>query len=161
MELVRKTIQNDNFKSLLSLSFGSALAIALDRSGSMDEERAAVEAQITEIIKLVSTGKTPWKKLLDLNTPKINKLLDSKCQRIVHHLLFFILSEKFVNRNWTKQWTSFVLKGQLILKENCQAMNSSKKRTNEFIFYYYATCVCSFFGRNWRLQKGISKLSDI
>ena len=63
MELVRKTIQNDNFKSLLSLSFGSALAIALDRSGSMDEERAAVEAQITEIIKLVSTGKTPWKKL--------------------------------------------------------------------------------------------------
>ena len=45
--------------SLLSLSFGSALAIALDRSGSMDEERAAVEAQITEIIKLVSTGKTP------------------------------------------------------------------------------------------------------
>ena len=63
MELVRKTIQNDNFKSLLSLSFGSALAIALDRSGSMDEERSAVQAQITEIIKLISSGNTLFKKL--------------------------------------------------------------------------------------------------
>ena len=26
-----------------------------------------------------------------------------------------------------------VHKGQLILKENCQAVNSSKKRTNEFV----------------------------
>ena len=26
------------------------------------------------------------------------------------------------------------VKGQLILKANCQAVNSSKKRTNEFIF---------------------------
>ena len=25
-------------------------------------------------------------------------------------------------------------KGQLILKANCQAVNSSKKRTNEFVF---------------------------
>ena len=29
---------------------------------------------------------------------------------------------------------STVVKGQLILKANCQAVNSSKKRTNEFIF---------------------------
>ena len=27
-----------------------------------------------------------------------------------------------------------LVKGQLILKANCQAVNSSKKRTNEFIF---------------------------
>ena len=27
-----------------------------------------------------------------------------------------------------------VLKGQLISKANCQAVNSSKKRTNEFVF---------------------------
>jgi hypothetical protein len=26
------------------------------------------------------------------------------------------------------------IKGQLVLKANCQAVNSSKKRTNEFIF---------------------------
>ena len=52
MELVRKTIQNENFKSLLDLSYGSALAIALDTSGSMEDERAAVLAEITEIIVL-------------------------------------------------------------------------------------------------------------
>ena len=28
----------------------------------------------------------------------------------------------------------YVLKGQLISKANCQAVNSSKKRTNEFVF---------------------------
>ena len=45
-------------------------------------------------------------------------------------------------------------KGQLISKANCQAVNSSKKRTNEFVFKNLE------FGRKWRLQKGISKLSD-
>ena len=39
-------------------------------------------------------------------------------------------------------------KGQLISKANCQAVNSSKKRTNEFIFTMYATCFRSFF---WRI----------
>ena len=28
----------------------------------------------------------------------------------------------------------YIAKGQLISKANCQAVNSSKKRTNEFIF---------------------------
>ena len=55
-----------------------------------------------------------------------------------------------------------VTKGQLISKANCQAMNSSKKRTNEFVFTtYYATCLHSFFGRNWSEQKDISKLTDL
>ena len=36
-----------------------------------------------------------------------------------------------------------------------------KKQRNEFIFYNYATCFRSFFGRHWRLKKGISKLSDL
>ena len=36
-------------------------------------------------------------------------------------------------------------KGQLISKATCQAVNSSKKQTNEFIhFYYYATHFRSF-----------------
>ena len=30
-----------------------------------------------------------------------------------------------------------VIKGQLILKANCQAVNSSKKRMNEFVFTMY------------------------
>ena len=39
-------------------------------------------------------------------------------------------------------------KGQLILKANCQAVNSSKKRMNKFVFMYCAMCFRSFFGRN-------------
>ena len=41
-------------------------------------------------------------------------------------------------------------KGQLISKANYQALNSSKKQTNELRtrFYYYATCFRLFFGRN-------------
>ena len=35
------------------------------------------------------------------------------------------------NLRWTK---IFLSKGQLISKENCQAVNSSKKWTNEFLF---------------------------
>ena len=50
-------------------------------------------------------------------------------------------------------------KGQIISKANCQAMNSSKKRTNEFVFTYYARSFRSFFGRNWRHKKDISKLT--
>ena len=34
----------------------------------------------------------------------------------------------------TKFWCILPLKGQLISKENCQAEDSSKKRTNEFVF---------------------------
>ena len=56
MELVRKTIQNENFKSLLDLSFGSALAIALDTSDSMSNEKDAVLAEIIEIINAIRHG---------------------------------------------------------------------------------------------------------
>ena len=43
-------------------------------------------------------------------------------------------------------------KGQLISKANCQAVNSSKKQTNEFVLLLCD--VFSFvFGRNWRNQK--------
>ena len=49
-------------------------------------------------------------------------------------------------------------KGQLILKANFEFF----RKTSEWIcFYYYATCFYSFFGRNWRLRKGIWKLSDL
>ena len=44
------------------------------------------------------------------------------------------------------------IKGQLISKANCQAVNCSKTGTNEF--------VC-FFGRNLSQQKDISKLTDL
>ena len=52
-------------------------------------------------------------------------------------------------------------KGQLILNAYRQAVNSSKKLNEWIHFYLYATCFRSFLGRNGRLQKGISKLSDL
>ena len=36
------------------------------------------------------------------------------------------------------------------------------QKTNEWIqLYYYATCFCSFLGRNWRHQKDITKSPDL
>ena len=55
----------------------------------------------------------------------------------------------------------FTTKGQITSKANCQEVNSSKKRTNEFVYNYYAMCFCLFFGRNMSLQKDFSKLSDL
>ena len=50
------------------------------------------------------------------------------------------LKEKFI-KLWQYEVPNFcsdaclhVIKGQLISKANCQAVNSSKKRTNEFVF---------------------------
>ena len=53
------------------------------------------------------------------------------------------------------RWNTFHFESKLSSHEFFQ-------KTNKWIhFYYYATCLCSFFGRNWRLQKSISKLSDL
>ena len=47
---------------------------------------------------------------------------------------------QYLLANFTEQWYVLtkvklqMLKGQLIWKANCQAVNSSKKRTNEFVF---------------------------
>ena len=43
----------------------------------------------------------------------------------------------------------FVLpKGQLISKANCHSLNSSKKRTNEFVLISIRRVFICFFGRN-------------
>ena len=55
------------------------------------------------------------------------------------------------------QINDYWVKGQLISKANCQAVISSKKRMNEFVF----TTMRSFFGKNWSQQKDISKLTDL
>ena len=51
-----------------------------------------------------------------------------------------------------------VAKGQLILKAKCQAVDSPKKRTNEFAFFDLKSCYVvksnalrSFFWRNYGL----------
>ena len=88
MELVRKTIQNENFKSLLDLSYGSALAIALDTNGSMEDERAAVLAEITEIIDLVSSGEgvQPSVYILGLYTDTIELTITQDGDEIIDEL---------------------------------------------------------------------------
>ena len=61
-----------------------------------------------------------------------------------------------------------ITKGQLISKANCQAVDSPKKRTNEFAFFDFKSCyvvksnaVRSFLLENLRLDILLSKLSDI
>ena len=56
------------------------------------------------------------------------------------------------------------VKGQLISKANCQAVNSSKNEqmnSTLLLWCLRLTCFCSFIGRNWRHQKDISKLTDL
>ena len=51
-------------------------------------------------------------------------------------------------------------KGQLILKANFQAVNSSKKRTNEFIFTTMRRVFVHFLEEIEDLKKNFSKLLD-
>ena len=53
---MRKTIQNSNYESLFSLSIGSALAVALDISGSMSNEIEVVKQEILDIIDAANEG---------------------------------------------------------------------------------------------------------
>ena len=41
---------------------------------------------------------------------------------------------RYLSQNIDRKELKVAYKGQLISKANCQAVNSSKKRTNEFIF---------------------------
>ena len=45
-----------------------------------------------------------------------------------------IFGQEFDLAKYFVDWACTDFKGQLILKENCQAVNSSRKRTNEFDF---------------------------
>ena len=58
LEEIRKTVQNEKFQSMLSLSAGSAsaLAVAIDTSGSMGNEIAAVKKEILDIIATANAG---------------------------------------------------------------------------------------------------------
>ena len=52
-------------------------------------------------------------------------------------------------------------KGQLISKENCQAMDSPKKRTNEFVFTSMWQLFVRFLGESSARKKNVSRLSDL
>ena len=53
-----------------------------------------------------------------------------------------------------------VFKGQLISKANCQAEDSSKKRTNEFIFTSMRRVFVRFLEES-SARKNVSRLSDL
>ena len=52
--------------------------------------------------------------------------------KFVSHIIIIIFNEVFLE--YTKGLKILICKGQLISKANCQAVNSSKKRINDFIF---------------------------
>ena len=61
-----------------------------------------------------------------------------------------------------------VFKGQLISKANCQAVDSPKKRTNEFAFFDLKSCYVvksnafrSFFFENLRFDNLLLKLTNL
>ena len=54
----------------------------------------------------------------------------------------------------------FLYKGQLISKANCQAVNSSKKRTNEFVFTTTRRVFVRFLDKIEDKKKSL-KLPDI
>ena len=55
---------------------------------------------------------------------------------------------------------SSTFKGQLILKANCQAVNSSKKQTNGFIFTSMRRDFVRFW-KNPRPEKNVLRLPDL
>ena len=54
-----------------------------------------------------------------------------------------------------------VSKGQLISKANCQAVNSYKKQTNEFVFTTMRRVFVRFLEEIEDTKKDILKLSDL
>ena len=54
----------------------------------------------------------------------------------------------------------FGTKGQLISTANCEAVNSSKKRTNEFVFTTMRRVFVRFL-EEIEVNKNISKLTDL
>ena len=57
--------------------------------------------------------------------------------------------------------TNSSFKGQLISKANCQAEDSPKKRTNEFVFTTMRRVFVRFLEEIEDTKKDISKLTDL
>ena len=58
----------------------------------------------------------------------------SSCISIIHISCFFFDPKTYTRLRASIHYNLIVVKGQLISNANCQAMNSSKKRMNEFVF---------------------------
>ena len=63
-----------------------------------------------------------------------HKVLNSLSLEYLFSVKFMLSRVWIMNPFLRKKLLDLWTKGQLISKPNCQAMNSSKKRTNEFLF---------------------------
>ena len=93
-------------------------------------------------------------------TTNVSKILifincSSRCKREIF-LNWLLSAFRFCNLNFPALFLQFFrinkVKGQLILKANCQAVDSPKKRANKFAFFDLKSCYvvkpnafCSFF----------------
>ena len=59
------------------------------------------------------------------------------------------------------QFFSAATEGQLISKANCQAQDSPKKRTNEFVFTSKQHVFFRFLEESLARKKNVSRLSDL
>ena len=74
--------------------------------------------------------------------------------------IFIIESvEKGGHQFWDSNY--IVAKGHLISKANYQAMNSSKKRMNEFVFTSMQGVFVRFLEESSARKKNVSRLSDL
>ena len=85
--------------------------------------------------------------------------------RLLEPVQDFFVQVGHETTNASKQWKklgifSLSIKGQLISKTNCQAMDSSKKRTNEFVFTSKNKFLFVFLKNPWP-EKNVSRLSDL
>ena len=105
---------------------------------------------------------------------QILRLQKESCSFLAKRLKYsafvvLVSTQKFCNLSRSEAFQAYIIhnynrlmvKGQLILKANCQAVNSSKKRMNEFVFTTMRHVFVRFLEEIEDTKKGISKLTDL
>ena len=90
---------------------------------------------------------------LDCTLVDIDSIFHTSVQGTYFYQMIFGTKSKFSENQNT-------LKGQLISKANCQAKDSSKKRTNEFVFTSMQPVFVRFLEES-SARKNVSRLSDL
>ena len=96
-----------------------------------------------------------------------DNVIDISCKMSITFLQKILLLKELLywdSDSWKKQtstkYTEYLIKFGWFRKQIVKLWILQK--TKQWIHSYkYAPCFCLFFGRNWGLQNGISKLSDL
>ena len=127
------------------VSFGEKAKIK--KAGNLNLGRSYV---ITTVPVYLKVGKSQKEFVVSSNIPKKNNIFSC------------FLSKGSENGSNQNVKAIYYVKGQLISKANCQAVNSSKKGTNEFVFTTMQRVFVRFLEEIEDTdQKYISKLSDL